>query len=115
MFENILKNALQAGIEYNQFLDMSMWEITEVVEAKLELRKIEHKNKIAADYNLAVNIANFVNLMLAGEGKKIPELHKLYPDLFSNIEASEWTGADTAKWVAFAQSFNSSLEHKKDR
>ena len=85
--EELLKVAIQAGISYSDFLEMTIGEVTLIVEAYNKKQEEEYKIQLSLDYQLASNIAYFVGLAL--NGKQIPSLQKTYPSLFSEVEQKE--------------------------
>lgn len=85
--EELLKVAIQAGISYSDFLEMTVGEVTLIVEAYNKKQEEEYKIQLSLDYQLASNIAYFVGLAL--NGKRIPSLQKTYPSLFNEVEQKE--------------------------
>lgn len=85
--EELLKVAIQAGISYSDFLEMTIGEVTLIVEAYNKKQEEEYKIQLSLDYQLASNIAYFVGLTL--NGKQIPSLQKTYPSLFNEVEQKE--------------------------
>lgn len=85
--EELLKVAIQAGISYSDFLEMTVGEVTLIVEAYNKKQEEEYKIQLSLDYQLASNIAYFVGLAL--NGKQIPSLQKIYPSLFNEVEQKE--------------------------
>ena len=85
--EELLKVAIQAGISYSDFLEMTIGEVTLIVEAYNKKQEEEYKIQLSLDYQLASNIAYFVGLTL--NGKQIPSLQKVYPSLFNEVEQKE--------------------------
>ena len=85
--EELLKVAIQAGISYSDFLEMTIGEVTLIIEAYNKKQEEEYKIQLSLDYQLASNIAYFVGLAL--NGKQIPSLQKTYPSLFSEVEQKE--------------------------
>ena len=85
--EELLKVAIQAGISYSDFLEMTVGEVTLIVEAYNKKQEEEYKIQLSLDYQLASNIAYFVGLAL--NGKQIPSLQKTYPSLFKEVEQKE--------------------------
>ncbi len=85
--EELLKVAIQAGISYSDFLEMTIGEVTLIVEAYNKKQEEEYKIQLSLDYQLASNIAYFVGLAL--NGKQIPSLQKTYPSLFNEVEQKE--------------------------
>lgn len=85
--EELLKVAIQAGISYSDFLEMTVGEVTLIVEAYNKKQEEEYKIQLSLDYQLASNIAYFVGLAL--NGKQIPSLQKTYPSLFNEVEQKE--------------------------
>ena len=76
--------ASQAGISYSEYFDMTWGEVVPVIEVYMKKQEDEIKSKIALNYSLADMISYFVCLRL--DGKKIPNLHESYPDLFKEIK-----------------------------
>lgn len=70
----------QAGITYSEFFDMTWGEIVPIVQVYMKKQEDDIKSKIALNYSLADMMSYFVCLRL--DGKKIPNLHDSYPDLF---------------------------------
>lgn len=85
--EELLKVAIQAGISYSDFLEMTVGEVTLIVEAYNKKQEEDYKIQLSLDYQLASNIAYFVGLTL--NGKQIPSLQKTYPSLFNEVEQKE--------------------------
>lgn len=85
--EELLKVAIQAGISYSDFLEMTIGEVTLIVEAYNKKQEEQYKIQLSLDYQLASNIAYFVGLAL--NGKQIPSLQKIYPSLFNEVEQKE--------------------------
>ena len=85
--EELLKVAIQAGISYSDFLEMTIGEVTLIVEAYNKKQEEEYKIQLSLDYQLASNIVYFVGLAL--NGKQIPSLQKTYPSLFNEVEQKE--------------------------
>lgn len=85
--EELLKVAIQAGISYSDFWEMTVGEVTLIVEAYNKKQEEEYKIQLSLDYQLASNIAYFVGLAL--NGKQIPSLQKIYPSLFNEVEQKE--------------------------
>lgn len=68
------------GIDKNTFWESSVYEIGRLFEAIVKKKQEEQKEKIAINYSLARNIANFV--ALAFNGKEIPNIYDTYPGVF---------------------------------
>lgn len=85
--EELLKVAIQAGISYSDFWEMTVGEVTLIVEAYNKKQEEEYKIQLSLDYQLAANISYFVGRVL--NGKQIPSLQKTYPSLFNEVEQKE--------------------------
>lgn len=89
MLEGMLNNALQVGISYKDFWDLSFAEYRLIVDAYNTKQLESQKNTIAYNYLLARDISYFVGLAMSGNIKKIPKLEELYPDVYLQKEEQE--------------------------
>ena len=80
--EELLKVAIQAGISYSDFWEMTVGEISLIVDAYNKKQVEDYKIQLSLDYQLAANISHFMGRVL--NGKQIPSLQETYPSLFSD-------------------------------
>lgn len=110
--EELLKVAIQAGISYSDFWEMTVGEVTLIVETYNKKQEEEYKIQLSLDYQLASNIAYFVGLAL--NGKQIPSLQKTYPSLF-NEEVKQKEDKSLAFALQKEQFLDYVYEYKKMR
>lgn len=123
VFDDILlPSALKCGIGLFDFWDMTYGEIILQIKTHNELDKLEAKERIAANYNLAAMIANFVNLSF--NGKKVPKMEALFPNLYTeekkdehNLTKAEYNRAMMIKeqFIDFANRRNRKLAKEGDK
>jgi len=85
--EELLKVAIQAGISYSDFWEMTVGEVTLIVEAYNKKQLEDYKIQLSLDYQLAANISHFMGIVL--NGKQIPSLQETYPSLLNEVEQKE--------------------------
>lgn len=80
MIEGLIPLALQSGINYFDFWEMTLAEIMLVIKSHYEEEQRKQKNTTINNYNLATMVADFVGLSL--NGKEKPNLYDIFPTLF---------------------------------
>lgn len=85
--EELLKVAIQAGISYSDFWEMTVGEVTLIVEAYNKKQLEDYKIQLSLDYQLAANISHFMGRVL--NGKQIPSLQETYSSLLNEVEQKE--------------------------
>lgn len=85
--EELLKVAIQAGISYSDFWEMTIGEISLIVDAYNKKQVEDYKIQLSLDYQLAANISHFMGRVL--NGKQIPSLQETYPSLLNEVEQKE--------------------------
>lgn len=85
--EELLKVAIQAGISYSDFWEMTVGEVTLIVEAYNKKQLEDYKIQLSLDYQLAANISHFMGRVL--NGKQIPSLQETHPSLLNEVEQKE--------------------------
>lgn len=79
MFERLYPIALDCGIRYDEFWDMTLKEIIAVMDSYKRKEETKAKSNLAINYNLAGLISDFVARKL--NGKKLPSLYETFPAL----------------------------------
>lgn len=107
----LLKIALQAGIEYSDFWEMTVGEIVFIVDCYNEKANMEYKKDLAVNYALAQNIAVAVSCHFAG--KQPPSLYETYPGLFKEQQPEE---KEDKRWMLYKeQMIDFANRHNKKR
>lgn len=84
MFErDLLPLAIQYGMGFEEFMDMTIKEINIFIKAIQEREKQKYSNT----YLQASLTANFIGCVI--NGKEIPPIHKVFPEFFENEEQRE--------------------------
>lgn len=99
--EELLKRAIQFNINYFQFWEMSVKEITLVIEAMQEKTEFEAKQKLMFDYNLAQDIA--ICVLNKMNGSRVPSLTEMYPGIFQELEEEEDTDNQPQAWELYKE------------
>ena len=102
-FNYIFETGVSVGLNYADMLEMTIGEIQLTFNGINKRKELEFKEGLTRDYNLAVNTATFTIMMLNGKGQDIPDLHRMYPDVFGPTSTEEYM----LKFKAFAIKFNS--------
>lgn len=79
MFDRLYPLALDCGIRYDEFWDMTLKEMLQVMESYKRKIDQQAKQNLAMNYNLAGLVSDFVARKL--NGKKIPSLYETFPAL----------------------------------
>lgn len=79
LFDRMYPLALDCGIRYDEFWDMTLKEITQVMQSYTRKEERLAKQNLAMNYNLAGLVSDFVARKL--NGKKIPSLYETFPAL----------------------------------
>ena len=96
-----MPTALQSGITYQEFWDLTFQELL-VIKINTE------KFRLRQDYQLASMIAVIVgHSMSGGKGKNPPSLYSMYPDLFASELEEE-------KYMAFRNALLAKANYKED-
>lgn len=104
----LMAYALNAGISYGDFWDMTLLEVNSCLKVYNENQRAEVKTKVAQDYNLASMIA----MVFSGKRKS---LYELYPELYAEEAEQEQINRLKAQMIQYAEYNNAKLRKRGDK
>jgi len=88
LISEIYPHALDCGLAPADFWELSLAEITDLMESYERRQKAEYKRDLTLKHFLAKDIGQYVSLVLGGSKVKILELWDYFPELFENERES---------------------------
>lgn len=114
----MLDNALDLGLKESEFWEMTVAELDRYVESKRRMQKLEQKEKATHNYIQALLIGRVV-LKAFDSNMTIPEIHEVYPSLFTVDKAKEEVIQErkdelsALRFKQFAESFNQKFNEEE--
>lgn len=105
-----MDNALDSGISEFDFWNMTLAELTRLIDSKRRVQKREAQEKASCDYILADMIGRSIARMTSSSNK-FPHISQFYPNLFDTEEMEQKIQEkkdelSVLRFKQFTQSFN---------